>query len=188
MDRLLLIRHGRAGASDDADPPLSETGTAQVRALAARLAGISADGILHGPRRRARQSAQILADRLGLPLQESVLLEDRTPYPSRERRSDYPAHRWEWHRETPEEERDIDGRGIAETWARLSAPGAPGTLLAVSHAFVIAGLVGHALGAPPDAWMKLPIDNASITELIARGDGEWAVARVGDSGHLTEPG
>ncbi|WP_168197992.1 hypothetical protein [Brachybacterium sp. SGAir0954] len=40
------------------------------------------------------------------------------------------------------------------------------------------------LGAPPAAWMQLPIAHASLTELMRRTTGEWSVLGVSDVGHL----
>lgn len=54
----------------------------------------------------------------------------------------------------------------------------------VDAILLIGSFVGHALGAPADAWLRLPIANASITELQSRPHREWAVARVSDTGHL----
>jgi broad specificity phosphatase PhoE len=98
--------------------------------------------------------------------------------------SDYPPYRWGFLRSTPIEERDTNGDALANAWSQLKEMSTDRTLVAVTHAFVIGSFVGHALAAPADAWLKLPIANASITELRSRPSGEWAVARVSDTGHL----
>jgi broad specificity phosphatase PhoE len=33
----------------------------------------------------------------------------------------------------------------------------------VTHAFVIAWVAAHVVGGPADAWLRMPVDNASIT-------------------------
>ncbi|MFC5434473.1 histidine phosphatase family protein [Microbacterium suwonense] len=164
---------------------VSATGRRQASLLAARLDRTRADAILHGPRRRARQTAEILGHSLDSPVQLTSLLDDRTPHPSPERLGEYPPHRRNFLDETPVEERDIDGDGIAVAWRQLTEMSSDQVIIAVTHAFVIGSFVSHALGAPADAWLKLPIANASITELQPRPAGEWAVASVSDTGHLT---
>lgn len=182
--KLLLVRHAQADDHENLDPALSDEGRRQAALLGSRLSNSPASAILHGPRRRARQTAEVVAELLHVPLQQTTLLEDRTPFPSLERWDDYPPHRWAFLKETPEEERDIDGEAIAEAWRELAELGRNSTLIAVTHAFIMASFVGHALGAPSDAWMKLPVGNTSITELQERPSGEWSVEAMNDTNHL----
>lgn len=73
MGRLYLIRHGRPastwGGSDD-DPGLDETGETQARTAAAFLLALPPaerpTGVASSPLRRCRQTAQPLADALGV--------------------------------------------------------------------------------------------------------------------------
>jgi len=73
MARLYLIRHGRPasiwGGADD-DPGLDETGHAQALATAERLLALPAarrpGGVASSPLRRCRETAQPLADALGV--------------------------------------------------------------------------------------------------------------------------
>ncbi len=74
--RLYLIRHGKPaavwGGADD-DPGLDETGHAQARAVATRLMALSeADQpvlVVSSPLRRCRETAQPLADALGVSVE-----------------------------------------------------------------------------------------------------------------------
>ena len=184
MSTIILIRHATADGHESADPSLSTAGQREAALLAARLRDSGADAVLHGPRRRARQTAEVLGSLLRRPVQQAEFLDDRTPHPSPERMTDYPTHRWSFLDETPAEERDVDGEMIAAAWHRLTELSTDRVLVAVTHAFVVGSFVGHALGAPADAWMRLPIANASITEIHSRPHGEWAVASVSDTGHL----
>jgi phosphohistidine phosphatase len=65
--RLYLVQHGEA-VPEDADParPLSDGGRADVRQMAAFLAqgGVRPDRIWHSSKRRAEQTAEILAQAL----------------------------------------------------------------------------------------------------------------------------
>jgi probable phosphoglycerate mutase len=67
---LLFIRHGEpawdeAGRAVD-DPPLTERGVEQARSLARALQGLAADELLVSPLRRAQQTAEPIADALGI--------------------------------------------------------------------------------------------------------------------------
>jgi 2,3-bisphosphoglycerate-dependent phosphoglycerate mutase len=71
---ILLARHGETDWNRErrfqghADPPLNEHGRAQARALAAQLASERFDAIYASPLRRARETAEIVAGPLGLPV------------------------------------------------------------------------------------------------------------------------
>lgn len=80
MSRLLLIRHGETahnanGRLSTAAPGggLSERGRGQVEALAAELAGAPLEAVYASPLLRARQTAERIAARHGLPV---VCLDD----------------------------------------------------------------------------------------------------------------
>lgn len=192
MHRILLVRHGDAAGDDCGDPVLSGTGRAQISAVAERLRAEPVQSLLHGPRRRARQSAEILGVAIGLDPEPTDLLDDRTPHPSSERWEDYARDRWDWLHGTPAEERDEDAASLDAAWADLAERAGPlareqsGTLIAVTHAFVIGSFVRNVLGAPADAWLRLPAANAGLTELRRRPSGEWAVHSMSDVGHLVD--
>ena len=66
--RLYIARHGEAKAKDeDPDRPLTRDGERAVRAVAGRLAPLSLElgGVRHSGKTRARQTAELLAERLG---------------------------------------------------------------------------------------------------------------------------
>ena len=77
--RLYLVQHGEALAKDvDPERPLSERGVADVRRLAAFLAGarVTVDRVIHSGKRRAAQTAALLAEAMaaGVALEESGLI------------------------------------------------------------------------------------------------------------------
>ena len=78
--RVYLVRHGETEWSRDrrfcgtSDPPLTERGERQARALARRLLGEPIGRILTSPRGRATRTAAVLGDTLGLPVEIVPLL------------------------------------------------------------------------------------------------------------------
>lgn len=76
MTRLYLIRHGKPAAAwgeGDGDPGLDETGHAQARAVAVRLMALPEVDrpvlVVSSPLRRCRETAQPLADALGVSVE-----------------------------------------------------------------------------------------------------------------------
>ncbi|MDE2582715.1 MAG: histidine phosphatase family protein [Rhodospirillales bacterium] len=71
--RLLLVRHGQTDWNREgryqgrSDPPLAPEGSASVKALAERLRGVPIAALLTSPLRRAAETADLLAQALGLP-------------------------------------------------------------------------------------------------------------------------
>ena len=74
MTELLLVRHGETDWNAEGrlqghtDRPLSDYGRRQARELADDLAGDGLDAVYSSDLARARETAEIVADRLGLPV------------------------------------------------------------------------------------------------------------------------
>jgi phosphoserine phosphatase len=74
MLRLILIRHGETEWNIEgryqgqADPPLNAKGWRQARSLAKKLNGVGLEMLISSPLKRAAQTAQILAEKLELPV------------------------------------------------------------------------------------------------------------------------
>jgi 2,3-bisphosphoglycerate-dependent phosphoglycerate mutase len=74
MTELLLVRHGETDWNAEGklqghtDRPLNDYGRRQAQALAERLAGESIDAVYASDLSRARETAEILGAKLGLPV------------------------------------------------------------------------------------------------------------------------
>ena len=74
MTTLLLVRHGETDWNAEGrlqghtDRPLNDFGRRQARALADRLAGDDITAVYTSDLSRAKETAEILAERLGLPV------------------------------------------------------------------------------------------------------------------------
>ena len=77
---LYCVRHGESVYNAEGriqgrlNVPLSELGRRQSAAAAAALAGLSVDALYASPLRRAMETAEIIADALGLPIQTDLRL------------------------------------------------------------------------------------------------------------------
>ncbi len=179
MARLYLIRHGKPAAvwgGADEDPGLDDTGRAQALAAAERLLALPAaerpGRVVSSPLRRCRETAQPLADALGVKLEiEPGVGEIPTPtaIPAAERPAWLrAAFTGTWAR--------IEGDIDYEAWRRnvLSvAAGYPGA--AVFSHFVAINAAVSTLGGQDDVIAFRP-DHASITVLEGDDQGLALVA------------
>lgn len=79
---LYLMRHGQAvPEAGNPEPPLSQEGVAQIQASAAAMKqmGIVLDLIVSSPKKRARQTAALIAERVNYPYSDIVETETVTP-------------------------------------------------------------------------------------------------------------
>ena len=79
---LYLMRHGAAlSAAEDPERPLSPAGVAQVQVAAAALRrlGIAPDFIAASPKRRARQTAALVAEAVNFPYSDIVVTSHLEP-------------------------------------------------------------------------------------------------------------
>jgi probable phosphoglycerate mutase len=178
---LYLARHADA----DADSPpagLSEAGRRQAGLLGERLAGVPFGAVWHGPLPRAAQTAQLVARHLpGVPLHPDELVGDYPP--SAPDPADLP----------PAYAAFLDGLSAAELTRgpelaaaaieRFTRPDGPPELI-VTHAFLVAWFVLHALDAPPARWLGLNASNAALTVIRYRVDRPPALHLFNDMTHL----
>ncbi|WP_134742461.1 bifunctional RNase H/acid phosphatase [Nocardioides sp. 503] len=181
---LVLVRHGVtahtlekrfSGGLASANPPLSDEGRDQVRATAEWLAPIagSVEAVVHSPVRRTRESAEILAEVLGRPLEvepgfaemEFGIWDGLTFAEVSEQHPDA-LKQWlgslDAAPEGGESFRVVEERVLAGL-RRVLDEHAGETVVVVSHVTPIKTLVGHVVGAPLDSVFRMELTPASVT-------------------------
>lgn len=184
---LVLVRHGVtshtvekrfSGGLASANPGLSEEGRAQVRATADWLAPMAEEvaAVVASPVRRALESAEILAARLGRPLDtEPGFAEmefgvwDGLTFDEVEATHGSDLDAWLGSLDaTPgqvgESFRVVEKR-VLDALQRVLDQHAGRTVAVVSHVTPIKTLVAHALQAPLEAVFRMELAPASVTVL-----------------------
>jgi probable phosphoglycerate mutase len=196
--RIVLVRHGlssfnlehRIQGRDDLSS-LTEEGELQARRTGEALQELGFQAVYSSPLQRARVTAETLLACHGSPLapifDDDLLEVDLGPWSGllrSEVRALDPEQERRW-REAPDtmELRRTDGstyRPVPELMEqaarfadRLLARHADGdSVLVVAHNAILRCLVLHLLGLPASAFLRLRLDNASISVLnLARGEG-----------------
>jgi probable phosphoglycerate mutase len=201
----MLLRHGETPLSVDkrfsgrGDVALTDRGVAQAEAAARRLAAAKVDApkiaaVVSSPLRRARQTAGIVADALGLEVEVDDGLAE----------SDFGE--WEGLTFAEASERDPDalaawlgdpriappgGESMATTGTRVEAARArimaaypDATVVAVSHVTPIKLMLREALAASIDAVFRIHLEPASLSVVDWYETGHPVVRLVNDTAHL----
>jgi len=151
MTRLLVVRHAESTWNAErrwqgrADPPLSELGRRQAAAAGPAAAGEGVEAVWTSPLRRARQTGEILAEALAVPLATHCDLVERDAGPwtgltRAEIEARWPGHLDEGRRPPGYEE---DTSVVARARAALEAVTAAskrGTVLVITHGGLIRAL------------------------------------------------
>jgi len=204
MTEILLIRHGETAWNAERrlqgqlDIPLNEEGKRQAAALARALTAEPVDAIISSDLRRARSTAQAVAEACGLPLQTDPSLRERCfgafeglLYAEMEAR--YPEAYAQWRARDPHA-RYPDGERRAETFAEFyqrSVAAVSGIanvyrdkrVVIVSHGGVLDCVYRAAHAMPITAPRNFDVLNATINRLSWNGE-TLQVLRWSDSGHL----
>ena len=200
---IVLIRHGSAryATHEDAvdlidghnDPGLTELGRLQAAAVADRLGSPRPSAIFVTPLRRTQQTAQPLAERLGI---EPVVLSDlREVYLGdwegqlnlRVARDESLTHRIfeteRWDVIPGAERMEHFSERVSRGMDRLVTDAGPNTtVLAVVHGGVIAEACRQVTSS--SAFAFLYADNGSLTRLMRLPSGRWALISFNDTAHL----
>jgi broad specificity phosphatase PhoE/ribonuclease HI len=198
--RIVLARHGATAHSGENRLSgrnaleLDEAGRGQAAALATRDFGDIA-AVISSPLARARQTADAIATKLGLPVEvddnfaelDFGVFEGLTFAEARER---HPAQFTAWLGST-----DVappDGESFAALARRVRrgrdavvAAHPDATVLVVTHVTPIKMLVRAALDAPFQSVFHMHLDIASVSALDYLGDGSASLRLFNDTSHLS---
>ena len=197
----LLLRHGQTPLSVErrfagrGDIPLTEVGLEQAAAAAAVLAergGV--DLVLTSPLRRARETAEAVAQRTGAPLAVDDDLAE-TDFGSWETMSfaevmaSWPDEMAAWMADATAappggESFAAVAQRVDGALDRLLAAHQGQTVVVVSHVTPIKTLVCRALLAPSAALFRIHLDVASLTEAAWFADGPALLRSLNDTAHL----
>ncbi|WP_019546062.1 bifunctional RNase H/acid phosphatase [Streptomyces sulphureus] len=200
----VLLRHGetsltpqkRFSGSGGTDPELSEAGRAQARAAADALAARgTVEAVVTSPLRRCRETAEVVAARLGLEVRAEEGLRE-TDFGAwegltfREVRERHPSDLDAW-LASPEAQPTGGGESFADVGRRTAAARDEllaryrgRTVLLVTHVTPIKTLVRLALGAPPESLFRMELSAASLSAVAYYADGNASVRLFNDTGHL----
>jgi broad specificity phosphatase PhoE/ribonuclease HI len=196
----LLLRHGQTALSVEkrfsgtGDPELTATGRAQAAAAGARLATSGATAVVSSPLRRARQTAQAVADALGLEVAvEPGLREtdfgDWEGYTFAEVKQKWTRELDAWLADTSVappfgESFDATATRVRQARDRVLASYGGQTVVLVSHVTPIKTLVRLALEAPPHVLYRLHLDLACLSQVHWYADGPAVLRSLNDTHHL----
>ena len=195
-----LLRHGQTEHTPERrfsgrnDLPLSRTGRAEAEAAGARAAQLGIEVVVASPLRRTRETAEIVAAVLGLPVEfDDDLVEldfgDLEGLTFDEARARHPlaARRFM---------ADVTvaapgGESVADVSARMAAARhriltrhAGRTVLVVSHVTPIKLALAAGLGVGDDVVHRVFLEAASLCTVAWTSDGRASVRLVNDTAHL----
>jgi broad specificity phosphatase PhoE len=165
IGRLIWVRHGESEGNRDRrfthspDVPLTDAGREQARVAARRIASRFAPAlVIASPFARARETADIIAAVLGLPLQIDPDIREQSlgrfaglPYESVLGDPDFdPARRWEWRPAEGEALVDVQSR-VGRALDRFARAHAGREVVVVAHAGVMQAVWASVTGSWHDA-------------------------------------
>ena len=179
MTALHLLRHGEPaifGRLNGRLPGvgLSEKGRAEAAAQVGQLGGEKIEAIYSSPMQRTRETAEIVAERLGLPIRyrEDVIEIDYGEWTGLTFDQIRQDERWQmWSRSRSiaavpggESWRQVQERVVGALFALRQAP-PEGSVVVVSHGDVIRAALLFALGMPLDFYSRIEIAFASLSTI-----------------------
>ncbi|XP_037634477.1 serine/threonine-protein phosphatase PGAM5, mitochondrial isoform X2 [Sebastes umbrosus] len=183
---ILLIRHSQYNLSgiSDKERILTPLGREQAEFTGQRLAalGLKYDVLVHSSMARATETANIISKHLsgpGVDLVSCDLLREGAPIEPVP-----PVTHWK-----PDAVYHEDGARIEAAFRRYihradAKQKEDSFEIIVCHANVIRYFVCRALQFPPEGWLRMGLNNGSITWLTIRPSGRVALRTLGDSGFM----
>ncbi|KAM3825903.1 serine/threonine-protein phosphatase PGAM5, mitochondrial isoform 2-T4 [Vipera latastei] len=181
---IFLIRHSQYNldGQQDKDRILTKLGREQAELTGMRLAslGLKFDKIVHSSMTRATETTNIISKHLpGVTKLSTDLLREGAPI-----EPNPPSPHWK-----PEAVYYEDGARIEAAFRnyihRADIKQKEDSYeIFVCHANVIRYIVCRALQFPPEGWLRISLNNGSITHLVIRPNGRVALRLLGDTGFM----
>lgn len=184
---ILLIRHSQYNLSGNSDKErtLTPLGREQAEYTGKRLAelGLKYDVLIHSSMARATETANIISKHLsglGVELVSCDLLREGAPIEPVPPVTHWKPDAVQYHE---------DGARIEAAFRRYIHRADPKQKedsyeIIVCHANVIRYFVCRALQFPPEGWLRMGLNNGSITWLTIRPSGRVALRTLGDAGFM----
>ncbi|XP_030316157.1 serine/threonine-protein phosphatase PGAM5, mitochondrial isoform X1 [Calypte anna] len=182
---IFLIRHSQYNVDGwaDKDRTLTPLGREQAELTGQRLAslGLKFDQIVYSSMTRATETTEIISKHLpGVKKISTDLLREGAPI-----EPDPPVSHWK-----PEAVQYYEDGARIEAAFRNFIHRADvkqeedSYEIFVCHANVIRYIVCRALQFPPEGWLRMSLNNGSITHLVIRPNGRVALRTLGDTGFM----
>jgi len=202
VTRLLLVRHGRSEMNAQRrvqgwlDSPLDEVGRAQARAVANRLRREQPMILYTSPLRRARETAEIIAQTLDLPIVTDDRLKERdvgaiAGLTNAEIEQRFPewVERWrkmpDWVPPPGAEQPEAFWERVVSVFEEILARHSRGAVGVVAHGGVLGTYLAHLVGAPKGSPSAFSLANGSLS--VVETDGVRPRIRlVNDRCHLPQ--
>lgn len=188
MGIALLIRHGRSTANVDGilagrmpGVRLHHSGHVQAEALASAFHGIACASIHVSPLERTLETASIIFGEHSFETADELLECDYGTWSGRRIEELAKDPLWDLLHSEPSKTRFPGGESIPEVAQRIidfvTRKAAPAGLhVFVTHADPIMMAIGHAAGAPVDAYQRIDVEPCSLSVLLVKGDRTGVVA------------
>jgi len=193
-----VVRHGQpfdeSETGGEGDPPLTELGHAQARAIGEYLTGQGVDHIVSSPMVRARQTGEPLAESLGLDIEfDDDLKEAGWQLGKYERTEENLSSFVEKLAKDPDyfyrpEGREVFTERVMGSFTRIASEHPGRTVAVFCHGMVTTVLTSHALGFPsgPD---DLHPQYAALTRVeTSPSRGFWTLRSFNETMHLADVG
>ena len=212
LTTIVLVRHGRTALTearkisggDGGDPDLSEVGRLDAAAVANALGQIGSQGswqriapisaIVTSPMHRAKQTAQIIADRFGLSVNENENLREISfgtwDGLSHEEAENTDAELWNawrgsWSVSPPKgESLEVFDARLQEARRQIVERHSGKTVVVVAHVMPIRGFLRWAFDAAAAAYWRPQVAPCSISIIRVWGDETAEVVTVNHTAHL----
>ncbi|XP_050677341.1 serine/threonine-protein phosphatase Pgam5, mitochondrial isoform X2 [Leptidea sinapis] len=182
---LFLIRHGQYNIDGvtDQERTLTELGRKQADLTGKRLAelNIKWDLLVKSTMTRAQETAAIIAKHLpsDIKVKDCQLIEEGAPIPP-----EPPVGHWRPEPKFFQDSARIEA-GFRKYFHRAPPKQTEDTYtLIVCHANVIRFFVCKALQFPPEGWLRISLNHASITWISILPSGNVVLRTLGDTGHM----